>query len=104
MVSPNTTSKTAMLKKSFAEFFELKDYVAKLTHEAEHINAINLQVGGNDEIGKQYHTQVDDGTKNLYELLLKIGSTVGSVGENGELLAVTLDKAGDHANDLANGF
>ncbi|WP_043472539.1 hypothetical protein [Kitasatospora sp. MBT66] len=104
MVSPNTTSKTAMLKKSFAEFFELKDYVAKLTHEAEHINSINLKVGGNDEIGKQYHTQVDDGTKNLYELLLKIGSTVGSVGENGELLAVTLDKAGDHANDLANGF
>ncbi|WP_406114874.1 hypothetical protein [Kitasatospora purpeofusca] len=104
MVSPNTTSKTAMLKKSFAEFFELKDYVAQLTTEAEHINAINLQVGGNDEIGKQYHAQVDDGTKNLYELLLRIGSTVVSVGENGELLAATLDRAGDHANDLANGF
>ncbi|WP_380283769.1 hypothetical protein [Kitasatospora purpeofusca] len=104
MVEPNTTSKTAMLRKSFAEFFELKDFVAQLTTEAEHINEINLSVGGNDEIGQQYHAQVDDGTKNLYELLLRIGSTVLSVGENGELLALTLDRAGDHANDLANGF
>ncbi|GAA1414775.1 hypothetical protein GCM10009639_68620 [Kitasatospora putterlickiae] len=104
MAESGTTAKTAMLKKSFAEFFELKDFVTQLNTEATHINEINLRVGGNDEIGKQYHAQVDDGTKNLYELIVRIGSTLSSVGENGELLADTLDKAGDHARDLANGF
>ncbi|MEV0533948.1 hypothetical protein [Kitasatospora sp. NPDC050463] len=104
MASHGTTAKTAMLKQSFAEFFELKKLTAKVLADAKFINDANLAVGGHDEIGKQYHQQVDEGTTNLYELILKISSTMGSVGENGEVLAETLDRADQHSLDLANGL
>ncbi|MGV9263228.1 hypothetical protein ACWDRR_01030 [Kitasatospora sp. NPDC003701] len=100
----STTAKTAELKQKFGEFFELKDMVAKVLRHVEDINGANLKVGGNDEIGKQYHAQVDEGTKNLYDLILKIKGTMGSVGQNGEVLADALDRANDHSHDIANGF
>ncbi|WP_030059501.1 MULTISPECIES: hypothetical protein [Streptomyces] len=96
-----TTAKTDQLKTSFGKFFDLKEMVAKVNKEAEHINDLNLTVGGSDEIGKQYHSQVDEGTRNLTDLLLKIHSTMAAVGENGEALADTLDKANDHAGEIA---
>ncbi|MFF1908934.1 hypothetical protein [Kitasatospora sp. NPDC058218] len=104
MASQGTTAKTAELKRSFTEFFELKDLTAKILKDAKFINDANLKVGGNDEIGKQYHEQVDEGTKNLYDLILKISSTMGSVGENGEVLADALDKADEHSHEIANKF
>ncbi|MFC5666684.1 hypothetical protein ACFP3U_27420 [Kitasatospora misakiensis] len=104
MADHGTTAKTAGLKKSFSEFFELKDLVGRVKEDADIINRLNLKVGGHDEIGKQYHTQVDEGTKNLHDLIAKIGSTMLSVGENGEVLADTLDRADDDSHTIANGF
>ncbi|SOB82719.1 hypothetical protein [Streptomyces sp. 1331.2] len=101
MADQGVTAKTSMLKRSFAEFFELRDMVDKISLEAKHINDMNLTVGGNDEIGKQYHKQVDEGTKNLTDLLRTIHATMLSVGENGEVLAATLDNANDQAGAIA---
>ncbi|MEV7773077.1 hypothetical protein [Kitasatospora sp. NPDC086791] len=104
MADHGTTAKTDQLKASFGKFFDLKEMVATVMAETDHINDLNLSVGGSDEIGKQYHSQVDEGTKNLTDLILKIHTTMAAVGENGEALADTLDQADEHAGSIAKGF
>ncbi|MFC9328456.1 hypothetical protein [Kitasatospora sp. NPDC057015] len=94
------TSKTSGLKKTFTEFYELQDLVAQVKADVDIVNGINLKVGGKDEIGKQYHAQVDEGTTILTELIVKIHTTVGEAGVNGEALATTLDNADDHTTTI----
>ncbi|MFE6745471.1 hypothetical protein ACFVGM_06415 [Kitasatospora purpeofusca] len=99
---PNVLAKTEYMKKAFAEFTELKELLKEIETEVETINRLNKSVGGNDEIGKQYHEQIDEPTTNLTELIKKVRQVVGTVGENGEKLADKLDRADDLATEIAN--
>ncbi|MFB7473495.1 hypothetical protein [Kitasatospora sp. NPDC056184] len=101
---PNVLAKTEYMKKSFGEFTELKELLKEIEENVKIINRLNKSVGGNDEIGKQYHAQVDNPTANLEELLKKVRQVVASVGENGERLADKLDRANDDAGALASGL
>ncbi|MER5352519.1 hypothetical protein ABT093_19580 [Kitasatospora sp. NPDC002551] len=100
----NVLAKTEYMKRSFAEFGELKDVLADIHENVKIINKLNKSVGGNDEIGKQYHEQVDDPTHNLEELLKKVTQVVGSVGENGERLSDSFDRANEDAGARAAGL
>ncbi|MFJ1751855.1 hypothetical protein [Kitasatospora sp. NPDC088134] len=104
MAEPHVTGKTSNLKVTFAEFYELRDLIAKVKGDVNLINSLNLKVGGDDEIGKQYHSKVDEGTSILTELVNKIETTMGDAGANGEALAGTLDKADDDTVLTMNNF
>ncbi|MFB7905939.1 hypothetical protein [Kitasatospora sp. NPDC056076] len=100
--SDNVFAKTQDLKRRFAEFGELKTLIDKISDEVKHINDANKKVGGDDEIGKQYHQQVDQATKDLEDLVQKISEVVAKAGENGINLVADLDYAEDTATDIIN--
>ncbi|MER8184887.1 hypothetical protein [Kitasatospora sp. NPDC094015] len=93
---------TEDLKKRFEEFGELKTLITNIEAEVKTINELNLKVGGNDEIGKQYHDQVDQATKDLSDLLAKIKEVVDKAGENGINLVKQFDYAKDVAHQIAD--
>ncbi|MDH6708736.1 hypothetical protein P3T27_005482 [Kitasatospora sp. MAA19] len=95
-------AKTQDLKRRFAEFPELAALIEKINQDVKGINDANTKVGGDDEIGKQYHSQVDQATKDLDDLIKKIKETVDKAGENGINLVAELDYAEDSAHDIMN--
>ncbi|MFD7729398.1 hypothetical protein ACFV6F_03280 [Kitasatospora phosalacinea] len=102
MAEPGSTGKTSTLKAAFSEFDTLKDLVAEVNGDLTLINKLNLHVGGDDEIGKQYHEQVDEGTQILTELITRIQTTMGQYYEGGTAFADTLDRADDDGAGLMN--
>ncbi|GAA2096274.1 hypothetical protein GCM10009759_25310 [Kitasatospora saccharophila] len=102
MADPTSTGKTSTLKAAFAEFDVLKDIVTGVNDDLTLINTLNLHVGGDDEIGKQYHQQVDEGTRILTELITRIRTTMGQYYEGGTAFADTLDRADDDGAHLMN--
>ncbi|MET8630061.1 hypothetical protein ABZW30_41150 [Kitasatospora sp. NPDC004669] len=98
--SDNVFAKTQDLKRRFAEFGELKTLIDKIAGEVRNINDANKKVGGDDEIGKQYHEQVDQATKDLDDLIKKISEIVAKAGDSGINLVAELDYAEDTANDI----
>ncbi|MFD7907775.1 hypothetical protein ACFV4G_36770 [Kitasatospora sp. NPDC059747] len=101
MSSPDDVfAKTQDLKRRFAEFGDLKTLIDKISDEVRTINSANKKVGGDDDIGKQYHQQVDQATKDLDDLVQKIGEVVAKAGDSGINLVAKLDYAEDTANDI----
>jgi conjugal transfer/entry exclusion protein len=96
----NVFAKTQELKKRFAEFGQLSDLIDKVITDVKTVNDLNKKVGGDDEIGKQYHEQVDKATKDLETLMSNIKDTVRQAGENGINLVADLDYAEDTAHDI----
>ncbi|MFJ8475122.1 hypothetical protein [Kitasatospora sp. NPDC094011] len=100
--SDNVFAKTQDLKRRFAEFGDLTQLIDKISDEVKGINDANKKVGGDDEIGKQYHSQVDQATKDLEDLIKKIKELVAKAGDSGINLVAELDHAEDTANDIIN--
>ncbi|MEV4615650.1 hypothetical protein AB0K43_24115 [Kitasatospora sp. NPDC049258] len=101
MAEPDVLLLGEDLKKRFGEFGELKKLIETIEGEVKAINELNLRVGGNDEIGKQYHDQVDQATKDLSELVAKVREVVDKAGENGINLVKEFDYAKDTAAEIA---
>ncbi|MFE4973705.1 hypothetical protein ACFRAR_16540 [Kitasatospora sp. NPDC056651] len=93
-------AKTQELKRRFAEFGRLSDLIDKVIADVRTVNDLNRKVGGDDEIGKQYHEQVDQATVDLETLMSNIRDTVRKAGENGVSLVADLDYAEDTAQDI----
>ncbi|MFE4516334.1 hypothetical protein ACFRMQ_19305 [Kitasatospora sp. NPDC056783] len=93
-------AKTQELKRRFAEFGRLSDLIDKVIADVRTVNDLNKKVGGDDEIGKQYHEQVDRATADLETLMSNIKDTVRKAGENGVGLVADLDHAEDTAQDI----
>jgi hypothetical protein len=104
MAEPKVTGKTPHLRQAFAEFDELWALTVRINDDVALINRNNLNVGGDDDIGKQYHQQVDEGTSILTDLIDKIQLTMVQTSENGEALSSTLDRADDHTVQQINGI
>ncbi|MEV7598035.1 hypothetical protein AB0O91_11720 [Kitasatospora sp. NPDC089797] len=100
--SDNVFAKTQDLKRRFAEFGDLTTLIDKISDEVKGINDANKKVGGDDDIGKQYHSQVDQATKDLEDLIKKISELVAKAGDSGINLVAELDQAEDTANDIIN--
>lgn len=100
MSSRDVFAKTEELKRRFGEFHELSLLINQVISDVETVNTCNSRVGGDDEIGRQYHDQVDRATKDLAELMKSIKETVDNAGENGINLAAELDYAQDTVADI----
>ncbi|BAJ32732.1 MULTISPECIES: hypothetical protein [Kitasatospora] len=102
MAEPGSTSKGSGLKGSFAEFDKLHELVGEVNANLDVINRGNLHVGGDDEIGKQYHQQVDEGTQILTELVTRIQTSMGRFYEGGATYSDALDRADEDGTKTIN--
>ncbi|MFB7614110.1 hypothetical protein [Kitasatospora sp. NPDC056181] len=92
--------KLSELKTVFAKWPEMADLVEKVKLEVDDINQRNVQGGGADEIGKQYHEKIDKPTEGLTLLVTQIREKLLKIGEDGQNAATLFDDANEHATNV----
>lgn len=93
--------KLSDLKKAFGHFEEMSELVDRAKTRVDAINKRNVIAGGDDEIGKQYHEQVDKPTVGLTTLVTGVRDKLRVIGVEGRNAADMFDAADQEANDLA---
>ncbi|MER7753274.1 hypothetical protein [Kitasatospora sp. NPDC097643] len=88
------------LKSAFGKFDEMSALVDKVKGEIDDVNKKNVAAGGNDEIGKKYHEQVDKPTENLTVLVGAIRDKLQSIGLHGQGTADLFDRTDEHNTQL----
>lgn len=91
----------ADLKKAFNEFGAMSDLIDTMRNKADEINQFNKGAAGDDELGKTYHSQVDQPTTDLTTLLKQVRDAVDNVGQQGQNASNILDNADQNAKDQA---
>ncbi|GJF32998.1 hypothetical protein KNE206_56980 [Kitasatospora sp. NE20-6] len=89
------------LAKAFTKFEDLSKLFEKIENEVRFINENNKTCVGDDEIGRNYHKQVDRPTKNLSELLTAMDTFILSAGFRGKQTQQVMDAADQNAADVA---
>jgi hypothetical protein len=92
----------ADLKKYFSEYETFTKKLDELRERTDRINKNNKTSAGHDEIGKQYHEQVDKPTENLTETVHYVENVLGMVKDGGDATAEQLGTADDDAGKTAS--
>lgn len=94
----------ADLKKYFAEYETFQAKLRELHTMTAEINKYNKTSAGHDDIGKQYHDQVDKPTEDLTDTVRYVANVLGMVKEGGDVTAEQLESADHDAEKTAQGW
>lgn len=83
------------LESKFSKFHEMSDLISTIKGKTDEINKYNKSSAGNDEIGKQYHENVDKPTEGIIKLFAKVSEVLDSAGQGGKAAAKIFNDA-DH--------
>ncbi|MFJ9693897.1 hypothetical protein [Kitasatospora sp. NPDC101183] len=83
------------LEAKFSKFHEMSDLISTIKGKTDEINRYNKSSAGNDEIGKQYHENVDKPTDGVIKLFAKVSEVLDSAGQGGKNASRILGEA-DH--------
>ncbi|MEV4560476.1 hypothetical protein AB0K51_26255 [Kitasatospora sp. NPDC049285] len=92
------------LKAYFGNYEDFEHRLKNLNTSIVHLNKLNKTSAGNDDIGKQYHQQVDKPTEDLTKTVGYIGTSLGRVGTAGKTTADQLQTADDDASKKSNNW
>ncbi|MFF3004957.1 hypothetical protein ACFVTF_19360 [Kitasatospora sp. NPDC057940] len=99
MAKPQLTA-MADLKEKFAKFGPLSDTIEEVRRWTDEINEFNKTSAGNDDIGKEYHKNVDGPTADLDDLFKKVRDKVEGAGTKGQRTSEMLKNADEEARNL----
>lgn len=91
------------LKAAFGKFDDMTTLITNMNSYLVSITQFNTEAAGDDDIGKQYHSTVDQPTKNLLQLIQQVDDVVTMTGQNGEDASDGYDAADEDAASLAPG-
>ena len=91
------------LTSKFADFQNMSDMVNTLNITIEDINTRNKAAAGNDQIGQNYHSQVDQPTKDLTSMVGQVADVLGGTAIAGQDASKTLTAADEEAALQAGG-
>ncbi|HEY5837233.1 hypothetical protein [Streptomyces sp.] len=94
----------ADLKKYFAEYETFQAKLKELHTLTTEINRYNKTSAGHDDIGKQYHDQVDKPTENLTDTVQYVANVLGMVKDGGDATVEQLDDADQDAEKTAQSW
>jgi uncharacterized protein YoxC len=90
-----------------SHFDTLKNEAASLLGDMQakvkEINDFNTNAAGHDDIGKQYHSTVDDPTTSITTLLDQVRTALDKIGANGQDAADLFNKTDQDLTDSVNG-
>ncbi|MFD3995991.1 hypothetical protein [Streptomyces sp. NPDC058548] len=92
------------LKRYFAQYEEFDAGLKSLQRRIEIVNRLNKNSAGDDQIGKQYHSQVDAPTKNLTDTIAHISKVLGRVSTAGSVTTTSLDNADEQSTNEAKNW
>jgi hypothetical protein len=92
------------LKKSFSHFDDMSTLLDRINKRVSDIDDRNKSAAGNDDIGQQYHGQIDKPTKDLKQLIDDLSDKMTAVGYHGQGTADLFDNADQNASEEAGGM
>ncbi|MFE3501147.1 hypothetical protein [Kitasatospora sp. NPDC059160] len=96
-----TLRKEEGAKEAFSNFEDVAALVKKIHGEVKDINEWNVQAGGGDDIGKQYHEKIDKPTADLTTLTGQIYNKIMAMSQHGKDTVDLLDATDEHNVGLA---
>ncbi|WP_031069275.1 hypothetical protein [Streptomyces sp. NRRL WC-3742] len=89
------------LESKFAKFHEMSDLITLIKGKTDEINRYNKSSAGNDDIGKQYHENVDRPTEGVIKLFSRVSEVLDSAGQGGRNASQILNDADHDASGQA---
>ncbi|WP_329569259.1 hypothetical protein [Kitasatospora sp. NBC_01266] len=88
------------LKATFAKNFPLMTQkLDEMQEKVTWVSQNNDKAAGDDDLGKQYKSQVTAPTKNLSDLIQQLNTTLQSAGQEGQNTSDVLNKGDQDAKD-----